>query len=108
MAEAAELPQKEEPPMRSRADFERYIDENAPAYGLSPAKVKAVVNCETGSTWNPKIVGDNGTSFGLAQLHYPEMKGLTIEEAENPKIALDYLMKNWSKDHWTCQRLLKI
>lgn len=101
-AEAQVTPQKELASLSSKEDFVAYIEKEAPKYGLSAKKVESRIECETGGTWNPSVVGDHGTSFGLAQLHNPSTKGLTIAQAEDPKTAIDYMIQNWHKDRWSC------
>lgn len=104
MAEAAEVPIKKE--LLTRADYERYIDQNASRYGVSPAKIKAIVSCETGGTWNPTIVGDHGQSHGLVQIHAPSHTNISISQMNDPKFALDYIMENLGKDRWSCESLI--
>lgn len=45
------------------------IADRAEAHGVSPAALLALANCETGSTFDPRSVGDHGTSLGLFQLN---------------------------------------
>jgi soluble lytic murein transglycosylase-like protein len=103
VAEAATLATtSEDIPLSSKEDYIAYIDKEAPKYGVSPAKVENVIGCE--SKWNPKAVSETN-DYGLAQLHLPK-KGVSREMAFDPKYSLDYIIKNWKKDHWTCQRIL--
>ena len=71
---------------------------------LNAEKFIAVIGCE--SNWNTHAVGDNGTSFGLAQLHHPIRDwGVTREEAQDPGIALRVMAKAWTRGQqskWTC------
>lgn len=55
--------------------------------GVNTALALAIADVETGGTFDPTIVGDNGTSFGLYQLHQGgelTAAGLTPQEAYNP------------------------
>ena len=106
VAEAAETPVKERTSLSSKEDFVAYIEKEAPKYGVSPAKVIKVVDCETGGTWNPEIVGDQGRSYGLSQIFLPGHPKITKEMATSPRYALDYIIQNWNKDKWTCQKYL--
>lgn len=47
------------------------------------------------SNWLPSAVGDNGTSFGLAQIHMPAWPGISKGQAMNPVFALN----------WTAEKL---
>lgn len=114
-AEAAPLAtSSEEVQLSSKEDYIAYIDKEAPQYGVSPAKVEAIVNCETANTWNPTIQSEyvrndkRELSFGLAQLNLPSHPNISYKEAINPKFSLDYLMKHLAdhSDHWSCERLV--
>lgn len=63
-----------------------------------------VIKCE--SNWDTHAVGDNGTSFGLAQLHYPKRDwGITKEEAFDSEIALEIMANAWEHgqaQRWSC------
>ena len=76
----------------------------AKEHGLNVDHFLAVVSCE--SNWNPQAVGDNGTSFGLAQLHNPETDwGLTVKQAEDPETALETMATAWQNNQyqrWSC------
>lgn len=45
------------------------------------------------SNWLPSAIGDNGTSFGLAQIHMPAWSNVSKAQAMNPVFAL-----NWTAD----------
>lgn len=47
------------------------------------------------SNWLPSAVGDNGTSFGLAQIHQPAWPGISKAQSMNPVFALN----------WTAEKL---
>lgn len=94
--------------LSSKEDFVAYIEKEAPKYGLSTAKIEARISCETGGTWNPTIQsgyyrnGIREDSWGLAQINLPSHPQISKSQAIDPKFALDYLIQNWYKDHWSC------
>ncbi len=47
------------------------------------------------SNWNPNAVGDNGSSFGLAQIHQPAWPGIPQASSFHPVFALN----------WTAEKL---
>jgi hypothetical protein len=49
---------------------------------------------EMESNWDPNAVGDNGTSFGLAQIHTPAFPEVTQDVALNPVYALNFAARN--------------
>ena len=75
-------------------------------YGVSVAQLQNTIKCESG--FNPTALGDHGTSFGLAQLHYPASKGITLDEAYNPYFAIDYMARGlkYHTDTWSCTGIL--
>jgi len=103
VAEAAEPPQEA---FSTRADFEKYIDTHA---GVNATAIKKVINCETGGTWNPAIQsnyylhGVREESYGLSQINLPSHPNISKAQATNPKFALDYIIKNYGKDSWSCK-----
>lgn len=67
-----------------------------------------VLNCE--STLNPNAVGDNGKSFGIAQIHLPSHPEITKEQALDPAFAIEYLAKEISEGNggqWSCWRIVQ-
>lgn len=101
----ADLPIKE--PLTT--DFiTAYIAQTAQAYGINPQAALLLSFKE--SHWNPKAVGDNGTSYGVWQIHNPVAKGMTIEQAEDINYSTNWAMKTMLKDggcrQWsTCKYL---
>ena len=96
------------PKTLSTAELKELALKTANKYHLNSSQFLGTIQCE--SQWNTKAVGDNGTSFGLAQLHYPERDwGLTVEQAETPQIALETMAIAWTKGlqlKWSCYRIL--
>lgn len=96
-------------PPAARPDIKEYAHHRALAYNLDPELFKAVIHCE--SSWRSDAVGDNGTSFGLAQLHYPTRDwGIATSTALDPYASIDIMADAWSRgesSRWTCWRMLK-
>lgn len=101
------------------ADEKRYKAELraiATAKGLSETKISEIEDtiggdginevCPNGeSTWNPGAVGDNGTSFGIVQIHLPAHPNVTKEQALDPTFALNFIVDEFIKGNewkWTC------
>ena len=79
----------------------------AQEHGISADVMKATIACE--STWNPRAVGDGGTSFGPAQIHLPAHPHITSEQAMNPEFAMQFMASEFAAGRatkWTCYRKL--
>ena len=83
----------------------RYIEPFADSYGVSPFEMYSIIYCETGGTFDPDIQSnvqqDYGReeSYGLSQIHMPDNKGITIEEAKDPDFALEFMARELSLNH---------
>ncbi|MBZ0189290.1 MAG: lytic transglycosylase domain-containing protein [Candidatus Obscuribacterales bacterium] len=76
----------------------RTVVEVAQQYGVDPKLAVAMMLVESGG--DHKAVGDNGTSFGLFQLHRGGMltaAGLTTREAFDPRTNANVSLKNLAK-----------
>lgn len=65
-------------------DIQSMIVRIAKEEGVDPALALSIAHVETGGTFNPNAVGDNGNSLGLFQIHrpsHPDYKGGTDPEA---------------------------
>lgn len=65
-------------------DIQSMIVRIAKEEGVDPALALSIAHVETGGSFNPNAVGDNGNSFGLFQIHrpsHPDYKGGTDPEA---------------------------
>lgn len=92
------------------------IEQYAAEYGVSSSTMYAVVNCETGGTFNPLIQsfianknGPNGRedSWGLSQIHLPDWPTVTKAQAQDPNFALEFLaskLKVGKGGYWSCYR----
>lgn len=75
----------------------------ASQHGLNTNHFLATINCESG--WNTHAIGDAGQSFGLAQIYRPAHEEVSIDEAEDPTFALNWMADEWSGDNahlWSC------
>lgn len=83
---------------------ESMITLSAEKYAVERRVLARLLNCESGL--NPRAIGDNGTSFGIAQFHHPERDwGITVEQAFDPEFAIDLTARSISKGlgpKWTC------
>lgn len=65
-------------------DIQSMIVRIAKEEGVDPALALSIAHVETGGSFNPNAIGDNGNSFGLFQIHrpsHPDYKGGTDPEA---------------------------
>lgn len=65
-------------------DIQSMIVRIAKEEGVDPALALSIAHVETGGSFNPNSIGDNGNSFGLFQIHrpsHPDYKGGTDPEA---------------------------
>lgn len=73
------------------AQYQAIAAQAAQAYGLPIQILDMVISHE--SSWNPTAVGDQGTSFGLAQIHLPAHGDVSQEQANNPTYAIFWTAK---------------
>lgn len=86
-----------------------YIIDIAEQKGLPIKLVTDIANCE--SRFNKDSVGDNGTSFGVFQIHLPAHPDITKEQALDPKWSTEWslnLMKQGGYKHWSCYRKVRV
>lgn len=97
----------DEPPL-STVDWQAYASTTAKKAGLSPVQLTRVIGCE--SNWVATSTGDNGTSFGLAQLHYPSRDwGISTSTAFDEKTSIDIMVSAWKRgeqNRWSCYKIL--
>ena len=65
-------------------DIQSMIVRIAKEEGVDPALALSIAHVETGGSFNPNAIGDNGNSFGLFQIHrpsHPDYKGGTDPES---------------------------
>ena len=71
-------------PSANRADMQAMITRIAKEEGVDPALALSIAHIETGGTFDPNALGDNGNSRGLFQIHgpsHPDYKGGFSPEA---------------------------
>lgn len=71
--------------------FAATVQAAAQAYGL-PAEILDLIITDE-SSWNPHAVGDNGSSYGLAQIHLPAHPDVTQQQAQDPTFAIFWTAK---------------
>ena len=110
-AEAPQLPVDEAIASMRKAEYTKediitLIGIYAEKYGVSEYEMKQTVFHE--SHYDRYDIGDDGNSYGIAQIHLPSHKGITVEQAQDPHFALDFMAKNFKAGHarmWTGYRL---
>lgn len=93
--------------LESRSDIEAYARQKSGEAGVNADLVLKTIQCE--SQYNPEAVGDQGRSFGLAQIFLPAHPDVTKEQALDPKFAVDFMVNNFADGKgalWTCYRML--
>jgi hypothetical protein len=93
---------------------EEIIVQAADGYGVDANAMLRVAWCE--SLWNPRAVGDHGSSLGIFQLHRPGMRGVFeswgYTNAFDAEQSADFVARwialtgNWRP--WTCARKLGV
>lgn len=96
----------QEPVLQVPPTLREIANQIAVEHGLNPDQFVTVINCESG--FNPNVIGDHGTSFGIAQFHHPERDwGFSTTTAMNPILAMNYMADAWVRGEqarWTCWR----
>jgi hypothetical protein len=84
---------------------------------VDPQAMINLIDCED-TTWNPTQqsnsvykpgnrwgfpAGTREKSYGLAQIHLPDHKDISYEQATNPEFAIDFIAENWNKVTWSCK-----
>jgi hypothetical protein len=101
----AEAPAPVIPP--KEPTVQELVSKYALMYNVSEQRMLGTMKCESG--FNPKAIGDKGTSFGLSQIHLPAHPTITKEQALNPDFAVQFMAKSFAQGKermWTCWRLL--
>lgn len=66
----------------------------AAIYGVPWQVVWGIINHESAGTWDPKVVGDQGNSHGLAQIYQPAHPEVSRSQAEDPGFAIQFIARN--------------
>jgi len=99
IAEAATI----QPQTLETSDLQNIALSDAQKYGLNADHFIKVINCESG--FDPDIIGDHGTSIGIAQLHYPGLWGISTSTAHDPRVSLEIMASAWKQNEesrWSC------
>lgn len=76
-------------------------------YGVSYQKLYGTLSCE--SRLSPSAIGDQGRSYGIAQIFLPAHPSISKEEALDPDFAIRFAAKEFADGNassWTCYKLL--
>lgn len=77
----------------------------ASEFDADAKEMTETIRCE--SRFHPDAVGDNGKSFGLAQIHLPAHPDVSKEQALDPDFSIKWMAAHWfQKRIWTCARIL--
>ncbi len=79
----------------------------ATKHGIDPEPFIETARCE--SNFKASAVGDNGTSFGVFQIHLPAHPYISKEQALDPWFAAEWAAKSFAdgkQKWWTCYRNL--
>lgn len=90
-----------------KGDYRALAYELAIAKGIDGDTIVAVIDCE--SSFNPNAIGDNGTSFGLSQIHLPAHPHIKKSQALDPEFAITFMVSEFEKGNawkWTCWKKL--
>ena len=99
IAEAAQTPPQV-------VDIGTLATQIAEEHHLNVDHFKTVVNCE--SQWNITAVGDGGLAHGLVQIRSDYHPDVTIQEADDPTFALEFMANAWEngqQSQWSCWRM---
>jgi hypothetical protein len=100
--------QKAEAAIMLPSDYFNYAWDDALKVGIDPKMFTDTLQCESG--FDPAKVGDQGTSFGIAQIHLISHPRVTQQEALDGIWAIDWAAQSFASQHaswWTCYRELQ-
>lgn len=91
--------------------------EVALSHNLNADHFVKVIECETMHSWDPFIQstypnerdGGRELSFGLVQIHLPDHKNVSKEQAQDPEFAFEFMADYWDQgqeNQWSCYRKL--
>lgn len=95
------------PPTYSTSTVAAYIKDAAQQHGLNPIAFSKVIGCE--SNFDASAVGDQGTSFGIAQIHLPAHPDIATSSALDAEWSIDWMAQQWAAGHqgmWSCYHIL--
>lgn len=88
-------------------DLDALITEDATKYGVSHVELYNTIKCE--SDFVVDAIGDNGLAYGLSQIRIDYHPDISLEQADNPAYAIDYMAHEFSygnEREWSCAREL--
>lgn len=90
----------------SQEEIVNLIIATAIRYGINKERFLGTARCE--STIRPRIVGDDGASYGLWQIHLKSHPSVKKEQAFDPVWSTEWAAAKFKKDPtiWTCYRNL--
>ena len=87
-------------------DYKEYARTKAKENGVSVRWVMYLISCETAGTWDPTIQSyvtqkyGREKSYGLAQIHLPDNKDITYDQATDPYFAIDFIINETLKGNY--------
>lgn len=94
-------------PVTAVLTVDSMIIASAKKWDVNEGRLRKTLFCE--SSLNPNAIGDEGESFGIAQIHLPSHPEITESQALNPSWAIDYMAQKFSEGEvtlWSCWRVL--
>lgn len=109
------------PHVYTKDELVKKVYHYADIYGVNPSVMVRLISCEN-RDWNPNKqsdlrykegnrwgfpVGTEEKSYGLSQIHLPDNKPITIDQATDPDFSLDFMASNLAKGRgnmWTCYK----
>jgi fructose 1,6-bisphosphatase len=67
-------------------------------YNLDANKLAAQLYHESAHTMKPDIIGDNGHSHGIAQIHDKYHPEVSVAQANDPNFAIDFMARQIRTD----------
>lgn len=99
----------------NKSEMMVYVNIKASEYKVSPKLMKCLIKHEN-RQWQPELqsgIYSNGKreqSYGLAQIHLPSHPYVSLEEATDPKFAIDFIASEVSKGRagiWSTYKFCK-
>lgn len=94
-------------PIRRELTVQEMIHQSAVKWGANERLLARTLKCESGL--NPHAVGDNGTSFGIAQINAPSWPHITKAQMFDAGWSIEWAAMQFSKGNarlWTCYNVL--
>lgn len=92
----------------STTTLQAFATDIAKENDLDVEKFLATITCE--SNWEPRALGDGGTSIGIAQFRYPpRFWGISTSTAYDPYASIELMGKAWKEGKqnlWSCYKIV--